>query len=200
MGELVVRCRAVAVLAGLAGLTLPVLWLAAPLLRPGPLAVDAALTSALAWTLLGCWLWLAVTSALVAAEAALTGATCRSSRFAPRVVRTLVATACGAGLAAGLTGPALADPMGNAPEVHLLDGLQLPDRATGTPRPQAPAAHQVTVRPGDSLWAIARRQDTDWPSLYRANRAVIGADPDLIQPGMRLVVPSHPTHEGSQQR
>jgi nucleoid-associated protein YgaU len=30
-----------------------------------------------------------------------------------------------------------------------------------------------------------------WPLLYAANRAVVGADPDLIRPGERLSLPAH---------
>lgn len=63
------------------------------------------------------------------------------------------------------------------------------------------ARHQV--RPGDTLWGIAARQlrarddaappgaavERYWRSIYSANRAVIGADPDLIFPGQVLVLP-----------
>jgi len=65
----------------------------------------------------------------------------------------------------------------------------------------------VIVHPGDSLWKLAARDlgpgadDTDidaaWRNWYAANRALIGADPDLIQPGQRLQPPdqSHHTSE-----
>ena len=69
------------------------------------------------------------------------------------------------------------------------------------PPPGAVPSHPtaVVVRRGDSLWSIA----TDllpagadapdvteaWHRLHRANTARIGADPDLILPGTRLVVP-----------
>jgi len=57
-----------------------------------------------------------------------------------------------------------------------------------------------TVEPGDTLWDIAaarlapaERSPANvhryWPEVYRANRPAIGADPDLIRPGTRLVVP-----------
>jgi nucleoid-associated protein YgaU len=57
----------------------------------------------------------------------------------------------------------------------------------------------VTVRPGDCLWDITRRQlahptpnrvATDWPRWWRTNRSVIGADPDLVLPGQRLRPPA----------
>ncbi|MFB6441514.1 transglycosylase family protein [Streptomyces sp. NPDC056411] len=45
-----------------------------------------------------------------------------------------------------------------------------------------------TVRPGDSLSAIARahRLSGGWTALYERNEGVIGSDADLIQPGQRL--------------
>lgn len=65
----------------------------------------------------------------------------------------------------------------------------------------APTVH-VVVR-GDTLWDIARRhlpsrrrQPSEiaryWPTIYAANRGVIGADPDQILPGMRLSIPATP--------
>jgi nucleoid-associated protein YgaU len=64
----------------------------------------------------------------------------------------------------------------------------------------APAVTRtVVVQPGDSLWAIARRslgpaatvRETaeTWPLWWRANRQLIGDDPDLIRPGMPLTSP-----------
>lgn len=62
----------------------------------------------------------------------------------------------------------------------------------------------VTVGPGESLWSIAAehlptaqrrpgRIAAMWPRWYAANRAVIGADPDLIRPGLLLRAPTPPT-------
>ena len=55
------------------------------------------------------------------------------------------------------------------------------------------------VRPGDTLWAISADRlpqgaalaavDRAWRSLYAANRAVIGPDPDLIRAGTELRLP-----------
>ena len=63
----------------------------------------------------------------------------------------------------------------------------------------ADAGHEVVVHRGDSLWSIAARhlgQDPsdaqiadEWPRWYAANRAVIGADPDLLLAGQVLTVP-----------
>lgn len=112
----------------------------------------------------------------------------------PRVLRGL--------LVAGVAG-ALAVPSAHADE-RSVDGLRLPDRplvvgassttaTTGEARP-------VVVRPGDTLWAIARtgagaHADSatiarDCRRWHATNRGVIGDDPDLIQPGQRLTPPS----------
>jgi nucleoid-associated protein YgaU len=43
------------------------------------------------------------------------------------------------------------------------------------------------------LSAIAEQvygNGTDWRSVYDANRGAIGGNPDLIQPGTELVIPS----------
>jgi nucleoid-associated protein YgaU len=80
----------------------------------------------------------------------------------------------------------------------VIAGLPLPDRAVGGPARPTPAV--VEVRPGDSLWAIARRDlgsEADdaavtarWHEIYELNRTVVGADPDLIQPAQRLRLPA----------
>jgi nucleoid-associated protein YgaU len=48
------------------------------------------------------------------------------------------------------------------------------------------------VRPGDSLSAIASRHHVNggWRALYRANRTLIGKNPDLIHIGMHLHLPA----------
>ncbi|MGW1895174.1 transglycosylase family protein [Streptomyces sp. NPDC002004] len=50
------------------------------------------------------------------------------------------------------------------------------------------ARGDYTVRSGDTLSAIAARHNTAWRTVYAANRAVIGADPNLILPGERLAL------------
>jgi hypothetical protein len=64
--------------------------------------------------------------------------------------------------------------------------------------PCAPSRHVHVVAPGEWLWRIARIElvsagDVDAhryaDAIYRANRALIGPDPDLLQPGMVLVMP-----------
>ncbi|MBT2478738.1 LysM peptidoglycan-binding domain-containing protein [Streptomyces sp. ISL-94] len=61
------------------------------------------------------------------------------------------------------------------------------------PKPAATAKRRTyTVRPGDSLSAIARRElgnEGRWRELYAINQGVIGSHPDLIRPGMVLTLP-----------
>jgi nucleoid-associated protein YgaU len=50
-----------------------------------------------------------------------------------------------------------------------------------------------TVRPGDSLSAIAERfyhNGNQWRKIYEANRETIGPDPNVIRPGTVLTIPS----------
>ena len=61
-------------------------------------------------------------------------------------------------------------------------------------KPAAAAARYV-VRPGDTLSGIAAALDVrgGWQALYETNRAVIGADPDVIHPGTVLVLSGRTT-------
>ena len=99
---------------------------------------------------------------------------------------------------------------------HTVDGLPLPDRPdiavtrqapstpTAAPDPEPRPEGLVEVRPGDTLWAIAARAlppDVSDAEIARAthrwheaNRAVIGADPDLIVPHQLLTPPSGKDH------
>jgi hypothetical protein len=66
-----------------------------------------------------------------------------------------------------------------------------------------PSTTTYVVEPGDSLWRIAASvlrsgggQDSSneeiarfWPTIYAANRALIGDNPNLIFPGQRLLIP-----------
>ncbi len=56
--------------------------------------------------------------------------------------------------------------------------------AASAPPPPASASH--VVRSGETLSSIAAANNTDWQSLARANGL---ANPDLIRPGQRLVIP-----------
>ncbi|MDL5200683.1 transglycosylase family protein [Streptomyces sp. ALI-76-A] len=48
-----------------------------------------------------------------------------------------------------------------------------------------------TVKPGDTLFAIARRYAVQggWRELHKVNKEVIGSRPDRLKPGMMLVIP-----------
>jgi nucleoid-associated protein YgaU len=91
-----------------------------------------------------------------------------------------------------------------------LDGLPLPDRTVdprarhrAAPRVSGPAT-DVVVERGDSLWRITEQRlppfaddaaiATVVAAVYAANRAAIGPDPDLIEPGQHLVFPAPPSH------
>ncbi|MCK7622679.1 LysM peptidoglycan-binding domain-containing protein [Streptomyces sp. RS10V-4] len=47
----------------------------------------------------------------------------------------------------------------------------------------------MVVNAGDTLSGIAAVHEKPWREIYRQNRQVIGADPNLIYPGTRLTVP-----------
>ncbi|MBT2466328.1 LysM peptidoglycan-binding domain-containing protein [Streptomyces sp. ISL-66] len=60
-------------------------------------------------------------------------------------------------------------------------------------KPAPKAQRTYTVRPGDSLSAIARRElgnEGRWRELYAMNKGVVGSNPDMIHPGMKLTLPS----------
>ncbi|MGW0734938.1 transglycosylase family protein [Streptomyces sp. NPDC002851] len=59
-----------------------------------------------------------------------------------------------------------------------------------TPQSKAGKAEMYTVVPGDTLSGIAESRHVrgGWQQLYAGNRAVVGADPDLIVPGQRLTL------------
>jgi nucleoid-associated protein YgaU len=71
------------------------------------------------------------------------------------------------------------------------------------PAPEAnPATDHYVVEPGDCLWRIAARRlgpgatnqaiDSAWRAIYAANRAGVGDDPNLIHPGLALMLPPLP--------
>lgn len=101
----------------------------------------------------------------------------------------------------------------HAERSHDLTGLPLPDRpvASATAAPvierSAVTAATVTVRSGDTLWAIAadtlpgdassQQIAAACAAWYLANRDVIGADPDLVLPGQVLTSPAHLAEDDS---
>ncbi|MFX4286064.1 LysM peptidoglycan-binding domain-containing protein [Janibacter sp. G349] len=73
-----------------------------------------------------------------------------------------------------------------------------PTLLTGRPRPAS--SSEVVVRRGDTLWSIvaarlgpgatAAEIAATWPRWHAANAAVIGPDPHLLLPGVRLAPPT----------
>ena len=161
----------------------------------------------------GCGAWLAVVTALLAADAA--GGRATDHPGIPTPLCRWVLAACGLALGAAVAPPALADPARHEdvrPVRSSLVALPLPDRATTTSYvrhlvlradgrgvPVAGAARTVVVEPGDTLWALAREElgpeasDVEVArrcrAIHEANRSTIGADPDLIRPGQHLELP-----------
>ena len=172
----------------------------------GPDAVDDLLVAgcATALSVALAWLWLVTT---VTVCGLLTGRT----RTGGGTTRRLVLVACGVAVAVGTGLPAVA---AGGEGSELLAGLALPERAV------APAAHRrprpvpttgttpdtYVVRPGDSLWSIARAHPGDtgsvdrrWRAIWEANRDVVGDDPDLILPGQALRLPGSAHHDRLEQ-
>jgi hypothetical protein len=85
------------------------------------------------------------------------------------------------------------------PAVHA-EQVTLPDPGAQARRQ---AEEAVVVRSGDCLWDIAARRfgphataeqiAAEWPRWYQVNRAVIGDQPDLLEPGQRLRPPGDTT-------
>ncbi|MFC5677775.1 LysM peptidoglycan-binding domain-containing protein [Aeromicrobium endophyticum] len=167
----------------------------------GPSFPDAALAGASLLVLaLASW-------SLLVAAAVVLGA---SSRLVAAITPVALRRALLVGAAGALTiAPAHAEQRA-APDSspHSVAGLSLPDRPEGaSSRPPASAplagrdtADHVRVRPGDTLWAIARRSlppgattaeiASATATWHRTNREVIGDDPDLVVPDQLLAPPS----------
>jgi hypothetical protein len=123
----------------------------------------------------------------------------------------LIVTATTAAPAAPLAGP----PGGTAPSPVASDASGPPASGVGEPAtsptrdPGGAVGRTWVVRPGEHLWSIARRVVEDatgqpaseaaiapyWETLVAANRTrmPVPANPDLLFPGDRLVVPPIPS-------
>ncbi|GAB2444623.1 hypothetical protein GCM10027062_25800 [Nocardioides hungaricus] len=188
------RCLAVWLVATAAATGLVVLLLPVALAPTARFDELLARACAVAGTLAAGWLWVVATAVAVEARRG------RTRVPVPAAVRRLLLVACGAALVAGLASPAGAAPGGDAPQTAVavvadaLAGLPLPDRAHGRAAPRAaPRAERVTVQAGDTLWGLAEEHlgsGDRWPEIYALNRAVVGGDPDLIQPAQRLRLPA----------
>jgi resuscitation-promoting factor RpfA len=144
--------------------------------------------------------------ALLAAAARLPGAFGRSATrlgrwLRPGLARRLLAVVVG--LAAPVVAWAPSASARASEPVAASTAVGAGSREAGAAHREAPSgqatARTVVVRHGDTLWDIARRHlppgagageiARAWPRWYAANRRVIGPDPNLIVPGMRLRVP-----------
>lgn len=170
---------------------------------PGTTNFDAALAGVaalLGWLI---WAYLALCVAL-AALTRLPGLLGRSAQRAsailtPAAVRGLLGLTCSLGVVTAESAhaeqcpcPAISvDRPAEAPPIS-----QPPARSKPNPAAKASA---VVVRRGDTLWSIAAHRlgkhataasiATHWPRWYAANRAVIGANPNLLFAGERLTPP-----------
>ncbi len=176
--------------------------LLSPSLATEPL--DLALVDVSAGVVLVCalWGWLALCATVAEAWRGIQPAR-RGPWRLPTGLRRLVLAACGVALVSGVATPAHADASRAHRHPHglaLLSGLPLPDRAVVPSQHRtSPPIRTVTVRPGDTLWSIARRDlpagasapavAARWHAIYHTNRPLIGDDPDLIEPGQHLRIP-----------
>lgn len=169
--------------------------------------LDSALLAVAAAAVVACaaWAWLAVTVEVLEAARGRARRVTRGHARLPRRARRLVLAACGVALAGGVGTPALAHDAGHPHGRHAIAGLPLPERAVvhgraGSDRAtHARPVRTVVVQPGDTLWSIAAADlppgasaalvTAHWHTVYAANRAVIGSDPDLIEPGQHLHLP-----------
>lgn len=179
--------------------------------RAGLSALIAGLAAAVLQVGLG---WLLLLTLLVALEP-IAGRDLTPYVACPTALRRVLLGCCGAAAFGALAMPAQATPVVAAQTHHpvhrdqpasaVLDGLPLPDRTVGGLARPGREARSVLVRHGDTLWGIAAAQlpagstagdvDRAWRALYAGNRSLIGSDPDLITPGIRLRLPPTPHQE-----
>ncbi|MBF5081409.1 LysM peptidoglycan-binding domain-containing protein [Quadrisphaera sp. INWT6] len=150
-----------------------------------------------------------------------------STALTPLLLRRVLAAAVGAAALGGVTGPALAAPAAAPPAATAAAAAEVPLTWPASPAPTPSAStplsptptgpasaggaprgpREVVVASGDTLWGVAARSlppgataaevAQTWPRWYRANRAVIGADPDLLRPGQRLLAPPVPERDAA---
>ncbi|MFB7935086.1 transglycosylase family protein [Streptomyces sp. NPDC056039] len=117
----------------------------------------------------------------------------RASKSQQIAVATKVQRAQGWG--AWPTCSARAGASGSAPAASAADPVTsqpAPEKQWKAPERSAPHPNRstsrgdYTVREGDTLSGVATRHGTTWQRLYAANKSAIGADPNMIVPGLRL--------------
>lgn len=170
--------------AAAAGVSVPAAWTAAGSASSASAVSDLVVaTCATGLALALTWLWLVTTTTVLGVL--------RGRTTASGATRRLILLACGVAVAAGTGLPAHASG-GDGRE--LLVGLSLPERAVA-PAHHASPGDTYVVRPGDSLSSIALAHpgtgslEDRWRALWRANRDVVGDDPNLILPGQALRLP-----------
>ncbi len=153
-----------------------------------PASFDTMLSCAATLVAAACalWFWWTTTAVLTA--------TWRGAAPGSGTARRIVAMACGFAVAAGAA-PA------HAEERAAVAGMPPQPLTAPVGDTFRTTTDSLTVLPGDTLWSLSRealtarhRPATDadvsrtWRALWHANHATI-ADPDLIEPGQRLVLP-----------
>lgn len=203
------------VLAALAGLVMLALH------RPGTsagLGLDGATVAAASWAAWAVAGYLLLAAAVAGAQALRGSGGSRRRLPGAGAVSTaverwigLTAAALATAAVSSATVPAMAAGPGPAPSPSATASLpsataSLPslDWTQAGPATDLPASagRAVMVKPGDCLWSIAAAELGDaattveiawrWPQWWSANRALVGADPDLIRPGQRLTPPASP--------
>jgi nucleoid-associated protein YgaU len=170
--------------------------------------LDGATVAAAAWAA-----WVAAAYLLLAVAVAGAGALRGAGRvlrlpgagaISTSVERWVGVTAAALATAAVSTAtvPAMAAGPGPAPSPPVTVTLPGLDWTDAVPATAARLRTAVRVESGDCLWSLAaaelgaaatpREIAGRWPQWWRTNRALIGADPNLIHPGQRLTPPASP--------
>ncbi len=171
----------------------------ADLRHPPGLTFDAQLSALAAWSLLGCVVWAALLAVAAAIESGTRGAVRATTWLGcPPGLRRVLLAGLGLALVGGGAAQACPTTAGRPAEAW----LPVPSRPVGGTPPSV-----VVVESGDSLWHIAEESRSHprtaaevlavATQIHRRNRAVVGPDPDLIQPGQRLTLPNtrYPPHQ-----
>ncbi|MFE1286603.1 transglycosylase SLT domain-containing protein [Streptomyces sp. NPDC058751] len=95
-------------------------------------------------------------------------------------------------IVAGTGGIALALPLVSATGANAATPAQAPQAAKAAPTAVVPNVQLVTYKvvKGDTLSKVAQKypKSGGWKKLYAANRAVIGDNPSVLRPGLKLTV------------